>query len=145
MRMLAIGMLATMTLALGTVGYWAFAPQVVLDGSDWRLHVLTPVVAPGDDLVYTVHVCKLKPLMSVWSRQIIDTVEWSLPDERTSLPLGCGTHTLFQQVPQVLVDGKYRLVIVVSYPINPLRTSVYRFESDPFEVRRVRLAQGMNQ
>lgn len=133
---MAVVMLATLALILGTAGYWVFDHRAVLDGSDWRLHVTTPVVAPGDDLVYTMQVCKRIPLGSVWSRQIVDTVEWALPDERTSLPIGCGTYTLFQTVPQVLVDGRYRLVIMVTYDVNPLRTVVYRFESDAFEVRR---------
>jgi hypothetical protein len=116
--------------------HWAFGSAVVLTDSDWKLKILNPVVAPGDDIVVEFTFCKSRNINAVLVRQFVDSVEWALPDQQTSFVVGCGTRTFFQTVPKVLPPGKYKFRMLFTYQVNPIRVVAYPFESATFEVTK---------
>lgn len=121
--------------AVCVAGWWLFGPVKPITGSDFVLHVKNTTVIPGDELVFTVTFCADEGRPAVLSRQILDTVEWPLPDMAATFSPGCATRTMTQRVPKALAHGGiYRLIITAKYAVNPLRTVTYRFESDPFVV-----------
>lgn len=129
-------MFCATVLLLGLSGWWLFGPVDILTNTDFRLAVRTPVVAPGTNLVYTASFCKNTAQTATMDTQLVGTVTLFYPPQSSSFSTGCGAYTIAQHIPPEASEGTHRLVIVVTYKANPLRRVSYRFESDPFEIRR---------
>lgn len=130
---MAVVIILGFTLLLCLIGWWELMPARVL-APGGKLSVYVKSVEAGEDLVYSLTLCKQIELPSTLHRQLVDTVQWTLPDQQTNFPVGCHEHWLTQHIPRVFTSGKYQLVITITYDVNPIRTISYTFKSEPFMV-----------
>lgn len=76
------------------------------------VHIETPVVHPGDVIVYELDYCKYTDIIPIARRQLIDgqTIPLTASNGNGSgLPLGCHKTTRSVEIPETINPGRYYL------------------------------------
>jgi hypothetical protein len=93
----------------------------------------------GETLNYTINYCKTKNYeVAKFERSLVGTYIYKLPDINTKgiiLPIGCGE--LYSPVYIPIISGidtskPYRIVVTITYKMNPLKTEIKQFETEEF-------------
>jgi ABC-type phosphate transport system permease subunit len=116
--------------------YWSLIPF----GTD-VIELKTPIVPEQQTIMagqiqyFTYTFCKNWPAESgTVSRYLNNSVILYLPTIVTNVPVGCATYTLPVEIPNFAPSGTYTYNTEVSYRVNPIKTSTYYFQSEPFNV-----------
>lgn len=116
-------------------GYWKFVPVKVVTPNVQPYKIMTPVVAPGDDVVYQVNACKYNEAQGTIYRYFIDEAGTSYPTTPSygNVRIGCLKTNVPVLVPK-LPSGTYHLLLDVGYQVNPLRVEYYHLTTDNFVI-----------
>jgi len=132
---------ATLLIAMSTMVYFlyllAYNPKII--EIDSPMKVDKKVYKIGDTLFYTQKYCKYKNFKIIdFERTLVDGYSFSLPEAKpATLPLGCGETTRDVQI--VLPNGvnleeDFRIIITITYQVNPFKTQTVQFYSDKFKI-----------
>jgi hypothetical protein len=129
--------LAILFWAMGVLAYWVLAPYEVLrDFDQGPRRVMEKVVTQGGSVRMVSSACKQMGVPGVINRAFVDgaiyhtpTVVSTLSDCRDGME-----RAVVIPVPHSLPPGPYHLDVTLSYRVNPLRTKVYRYVTEEFEV-----------
>lgn len=137
-----IAMIGTLWLLLMIVAYWLLYPYKILTDIQQPFVVLNEnkKVMAGEYLRYEITLCKHNKLPAKISRYLSDGVVFSLsPFEGgyTNIDEGCTTNERTAQVPKFdFSSTPKKLIIILEYKPNPIRTVVYTFETEPFTITK---------
>lgn len=131
----------TLIIAMTTMLYFLFLlahePRILEIESP--MPVDKKVYKIGDTIYYTQKYCKYKNLKVIDSqRTLTDGYSFSLPELKPAiLPLGCGKTTI--DAPIVLPEGvsldeNFRIIITLTYQVNPFKTKTLQFYSEEFKI-----------
>ncbi len=130
-----IGMVAIFAYTL----YSAFWPFRVLEPQIQPYRILTPVVAPGQPVIYEANFCKFTNAPALVTRGLYgeNGSFVSLPTVATNLPSGCHlVQSATTVVPNTTPAGKYSVELTLTYHINALRDITVKVKTDTFTVTR---------
>ena len=122
--------LAIVTLSIGF--YWLYFPYktivmnkpVTTDKQEYKT---------GELLTYKVDYCKYTTKPAIINKRFIDGVTFSMPTFKALNPKGCRSQNVTMEIPHI-PSGNYKLDIVYSYQVNPIRTIDYGFSTNDFLV-----------
>lgn len=130
-----IGMVAIFAYSL----YSAFWPFRVLEPQIQPYRILTPVVAPGQPVIYEANFCKYTDAPALVTRGLYgeNGSFVSLPTVATNLPSGCHlVQSATTVVPTTTPAGQYSVELTLTYHINALRDITIKVKTDTFTVTR---------
>lgn len=130
---------STLFLAMSFILYFAFCTLYPYKTMEMKQpnKVLTPVVKPGEDLIYEVDYCKYTNRSVILSKVLVDTVHFNLGAARSNLPCGCNKVQVAVPMPKILeLNGTYHLDIRAEYQMNPFRTIIVETRTEDFIIDR---------
>lgn len=119
---------------LAVIGFWVLYPYKPLVINKEPMEVLTPKVKAGDNLVYKVEYCKYMSLNTSISKSLVDGIIFQLGSTIGNMSIGCGTNTIYVNMPKELPVGEYKLKEIWEYQVNPLRKISVTAQTEKFEV-----------
>lgn len=114
--------------------FWLIYPYKTIEFNKPEAVVETKQVARGDYLVYVIDYCKYTEKEANISRSFIDGLIYLTPDGIADVPKGCGEKRIQMYVPRNMPVGKYRIMQVRHYEVNPLRHIDIVYYTEEFEV-----------
>lgn len=129
-----IGLLA-LSISVGVVLYWLYAPTKVLHIHNAPFPV-RPTTQKADALVFLdAEYCKLLPVTGTVRRSLVSsTVRIMLPLQKDNSPEGCVNSQVPVLIPKQIVPDTYTVHIEVTYQVNPLKQMTETIDSQPFVV-----------
>lgn len=130
--------LAIIALALSIVSYWLFTPKDVLEIKNNPVPVRTVRKHPTADgvIILKVNFCKK---VGAYGRVRVSFVSQSrelfLPITVDTSPPRCEEAEVPILIPHETPPGTYVIRYLINYRINPLKSAVEEFDSQPFEVK----------
>lgn len=116
------------------VAFWLLYPYKTIEFNKPEAVVETKQVARGDYLVYVIDYCKYTEKEANISRSFVDGLIYLTPDGIADVPNGCGEKRIQMYVPRNMPTGKYRIMQVRHYEVNPLRHENVVYYTEEFEV-----------
>lgn len=135
MNLAVIGMVAIFAYCL----YSAFWPFRVLEPQVQPYRILTPVVAPGQPVIYEANFCKYTQAPALVTRGLYSEngAFISLPTIATNLPSGCHVvQSATTVVPSTAMPGRYTIELTLTYHVNALRDITVKVQTATFTVTR---------
>lgn len=110
-----------------TFAFWSLYPYQTLDIMDDPI-LLTPHVHAGGELRYIVDMCEYTDKTATLNKSFVDGVIYNMPTITDSDDgFGCRDDVISMTVPSTLSSGKYDIVVIASYKVNPIRTISTKF------------------
>jgi len=131
---ISMGTILFITGLILLIFFWYNWPYKVVEFKE-PIHILTPIVHVGENLIYELDYCKHVDIPATLSKEYIDGVVYAAPPVVVNNPKGCGIKNGITLVPNLL-EGVYSMRFSYSYKMNPIRTITIVVESEKFEVRR---------
>jgi hypothetical protein len=98
------------------------------------IKLLTPEVGQGTPLIYELDFCKNMDLQASVQKSYENDIIFPATTQLASNPTGCRVNKVSQPIPYELPSGKYKLKIVFTYKVNPIRDIVVTQYTDYFYV-----------
>jgi hypothetical protein len=122
--------------AVGLIVFWSLAPDQVIEIKHLPVPVITKTVSSDQVMIQRYDLCKVADARGKVERTLVSSVAAvALPTITDTLNEGCiqdaAVPTLLP--PQARPD-RYRLHYKVTYTLNPLKTVVQEWDSEPFQV-----------
>lgn len=134
LQVFAISVLISMQLSILLVAFWLLYPYKTIEFNQPSARVETKQVERGGYLVYVIDYCKYTEKEANISRSFIDGLIYLTPDGISDVPKGCGEKRIQMYVPRNMPVGKYRIMQVRHYEVNPLRHIDIVYYTEEFEV-----------
>jgi hypothetical protein len=123
---------------LGQIVWWTYFPINVVDFFNEPCPILNPDsrVRKGEFLEFVVEYQKFMNYPALVSRSLVNDRVVTLTCETGALKPNNGRHRTIIRVfiPLNVFPGKYKLVTIMNYQVNPLRNILESYETDWFEV-----------
>jgi hypothetical protein len=114
---------------------WLVWPYDVLRFESATLPVQSKFLHPGDTIVYHAVYDKLMDVTGTASAQLRNDMVMFYPEQtRTAAPGHYDMWVRSYSVPLNAPPGRYVLDINAEYRVNPLRSIIERYQTEPFEV-----------
>ena len=122
--------------SLLVLGYWFFVPVRVLKINKLPVPVTNPEnIKSGRLVIFNFDYCKYKPITGTVERQLVsDRLVLDLPSYPENTPVGCHKVDAPIILPYTIRTQEFHVHYKVTYPINPIRTSVEEFNTDKFNI-----------
>lgn len=137
-----IGGMVTIVTAFGIliyIGFSLFYPFTILEITEAK--VLTPIVKPGDSLIYQVSYCKYADTPAQVTRTFHEISERNviLTEIVSSITkTGCSTVKIPIKIsadPKISLPGEYYLQVSVSLQVNSFRTDTVHFRVEGITIK----------
>jgi hypothetical protein len=113
--------------------YMAYYPFKTVD-IYLPIHVLTPKVKAGADLIYQTHYCRYFSGSGKVTRTLYGPDTVPTPAVDTVTKLGCDTVNIHLNVPANTTPGTYHLEIAAEFTVNPYQIARKNWTTDSFIV-----------
>lgn len=118
---------------LALVTYWLLHPHKTIEfKSDYRTE--KQVYVQGENTVYSIDYCKYTDVMPKVTKKFVDGIEFTAEANKAVLRKGCHIELVDLKIPDTLPAGTYRLVVILEYKVNPLKTIRIEHKSNWFKV-----------
>ena len=115
--------------------FWWIYPYNLVNAKQ-PFEIITPIVKQGEVLLYKMDYCKKTDLVPTVNRQFVDGLIYTLPVGSSVLVKGCRVITNSIAVHKNLPPGTYYIQSTAQYQVNPIRTILYEYRTDKFEVTK---------
>lgn len=124
---------------MGTLAFWAWYPYKVVNTEPKPYKIIYPTnreVRQGEEIVYQFNYVKTTDIIPTVRRQFVDGLIFNVAGNENAVlgEAGEGLAQVQIHIPETLPPGDYKLRIIATYELNPIRTYVNRSETETFTV-----------
>lgn len=119
---------------LGLLCYWMCFPTKVIDYTNNPFPVNEKEIKQGETVSYLVKYCKYADYVPITTRTFVDGIVYVTPSFSGNWEMGCHERTVVVEVPKSLPEGTYKIEILHSFELNPIRTIEMKLETEKFNV-----------
>jgi len=131
----AYSSLLIMAVCVYTVMYWKFHDYRILEPLEGNYQLDQTVYKQGDNFDIRLRVCKTREIPENIYGRFVDGLIYSVPENTSNFEEGCyDTIISSVDIPENLPVGMYHYEESIEYRVNPIRTIIYEFTTEEFEV-----------
>jgi len=116
------------------VTFWVIYPYKPIVVNKEPIEILTKEVGRGKPLTYRIDYCKNTNAASIIQKAYENDIIFPASTTQPLNSKGCRTVNVSQVVPYELPSGRYRMKIVFTYRVNPIRDVSVIAHTDYFNV-----------
>ena len=106
---------------VGVFTFWSVYPYKPMVVNKEPLEVLTPEVGRNQPLTYVIDYCKFTDAQATIQKAYENDIVFPSSITHPKNDNGCRVSNISQVIPYELPSGRYRLKIVFTYRVNPIR------------------------